>query len=740
MRARHSAGPTRSPRHRRCCGRRARCTVTVSRHVLTTLCLLFLSGAWAATAHAVPRLIGQPARMLQGPPSHATKAHEVADAAHRPSTAMIEVTLVNAGDSPLTIVGVSLSPDSAGFHIDSDGDVIVPGQTLAPQAQRTVRVGYQAAPGRRQAYGALLIYSDDPRGQDDPRSDARDRVLSIPLCVGESTTLLWLWLGPLACGLLLALLAWRWQRTTVTSRGVLTALATLAGVLPACVLIPLFLGFVRDFGVLQGNFGYQFLYQRVLSVSAPLSYHAGIDGLSLLLALVVALWSLVRSPGLALRLWQQPTWPDPTDPQRPQAVDLLWQTLTVSGSLGLIVCLDAVPLMAFFATSLLGLRGLLPISQRRLFSIGAAGSLLALGLALSFLVAHSGPTTLSSGHFVQHTTDLVKLSYQNYFADLTWPMGWSVFPVAPALYVGLSAGLLAPLVVLAYLALRAPLLLAAAAVTALPIAALVGFYLWLRVLAGALPQAHSILAPGLASLLLLSTAAAALLPRVARPFPCIARVPALPLLLPIAAAFLGVASATATGILAALLQLGALSVTAGWLGHRLSRLPARAACSPCAVPKTAQDQPASSNRTSDRASDRASDWAGQPSPEQAAAPVLRLALLGLFAPPGTLTFLLHGLVALSAFANLRSASVLFVALWLLSQAQAVAYLWTPTSHVDGPRRSLAVEVGRALILASAVACFCTRPIVELGHTWSQDFISHTRHVSGPPGPGLIAHK
>jgi len=644
------------------------------------------------------------------------------------SSAPVPVTLHNQGDTPLVLHAVALSPDSSGFSIVADAADpaaqvparLQPGETLAPQAQRRVFVRYQPTPGRQQAYGALLIYSDDPRGQDDPRSEIRDHVHSLPLSAGESTAALWLWLAPLLAGLGATLLRACSPTDSLRLRARLTALLLLSGVLPVGLLTYLALTLVRGFGVAQGNYGYQHLLQRVLSTSPALSYHAGVDGLSLLLAVAIATWGMF-STASPLRSLLQSAWPATCAPL-PSAATIARHTLRLSAALALITTLDVVPLGLALLAVQVGIGAGLPDRQRRIFAWVVTPSLLVLFLGLGWLVTHSQPTLLSNGRFVEHTTDVVKLSYHNYFADRPlWSgsgTGIAAHPFAPILYWVLSLTALMPATVLAAFVVRAPLAVAHQALMALALAAVVGFHLLVRVVAGMLPQSHSLHVPGLAALALATAVIAALPSLLRRSFPPPQRVPGLPLLLPLVGAMLGLASATATGILAALLLLIALSAAAPWLSLCLSALPPRPPCTPQHCPPPDQL--------------RASE-----SPQ---APALRAALLLWTAPPGTLTFLAHALVALAAFAALRGLSLLYMTLWLLSQLDGLLSLWARPHHCPSQPGTRSLSAGWLLVLASALAGFCARPLLELGHTWSLDFISHTGHASGPPGPGFLARK
>ena len=135
---------------------------------LLALCWLLLASAPAAAA---PRIAFEPPEL----------AFAVAD----PNPSERTVAVRNVGDTPLHIAGVFLSPDSSGFHVESPGPT-----ELSPGAAVHVAVRY--TPGRllRDATGALLVLSDDPRGHDDPRTDEPDRVLGLPLRVGGTAAAL----------------------------------------------------------------------------------------------------------------------------------------------------------------------------------------------------------------------------------------------------------------------------------------------------------------------------------------------------------------------------------------------------------------------------------------------------------------------------------------------------------------------------------------------------------------------
>ena len=96
-------------------------------------------------------------------------------------------------------MALAFNADSAGFSAEQ-----IKPRSLCPAKNRRSRF-ITSAPAVGPAFGALLVYSDDPRAAfDDPRSAERDFVRSAALVAGESAATLWLWLPPLlAAGLLL---------------------------------------------------------------------------------------------------------------------------------------------------------------------------------------------------------------------------------------------------------------------------------------------------------------------------------------------------------------------------------------------------------------------------------------------------------------------------------------------------------------------------------------------------------
>lgn len=680
---------------------------------LISICLV----AFASQVGATSRLASPVAR-----PQPSQLVLDTASVGKHADAQTFVVTVHNQGNTTRRLYGVALSPDSAGFSIADPLTLPIDGERVDPQQTKHIRVQYQPTPGRRQAYGALLVYSDDPSGQDDPRTPARDFVHSLPLCAGESSLAVWLILLPLACGGLATIAQWRSRRRSRPLRAWVGIPLLLLGALPLLLLGWAAHGFVPEFGVTQGNYGYQFVWQRVLVPSLGLVFHAGLDGLSLVLALFIGLWALLRGILLAASQGQPPV--PPLVVSQPASIQrgLAWLPLQCGAALALLVSLDVVPLLLSLAVLLWAVGAQLPLGQRRPFAVAAALGLAVWVAGLAWLVVHSQPTLLGTGAFVEYTTDLVKLSYQNYFADRpllsAWAGGPLGAPAAPFLYVLLLFAALAPMLTLAVLSLRSSSSSPAAhaALSALPPIAIAGVYVVIRVLAGILPQAHAVLAPSVAALALLVTAAATLPSIVRRAFPAEPRVPLLPLLLPLSGVWVGLASATSTGILAALLLLGGLCLSCTWLGHRLSRCPNRGLCRPECAPDSATET------------------------EPSESPALRVALLLWLAPPGTLMFVAHALVMLAAFASLRGLSLLYLSLWLVSQLYGVLSLRCSPPAPRGTRPSSALLTSGVVLLASALACFCTRPLFELGHTWSLDFISHTGHASAPPGPGLLARK
>lgn len=652
-------------------------------------------------AIAAPRLILEPNPLVLPPPTG--------------TESRAELTLRNGGDAPLSLAGASLSPDASGYRIESAAP-IVPGEILPPGSQRQLTLVFTPTPGRRGGYGAVLVYSSDPRGQLDPRGQTPHRVLAAGLRCQESPALLWLWLSPLL-PLAIALL---WPRRLLASRRSSrwrSYALTGSALVPLAGLAGLFRYFVRGFGALHGDYGMQFVLQRVLSARLGLSYQAGLDGGSLLLGLALALWG-----ALALGLGELVSTAIP----RERAEVARQQTAALAGllaaGLGTLVALDVHSLLGFFGLALAATLWALPAQWRRPLLLPFGGGWVALASALLWLTQSSLPTTLSDGYFVAHAYDVVKLSYQNYFGDLR-PPSWlpsvgtgsatgSGGSWAGLAYLLLSLGSLLPVSALVIVTLRRPLRAAGAALRVLPALAILGFALLIRLPAGLLPQLHARYMPVWAMLAVcgLALAVIAQLQPAARR-DCLDRFgPLVPL--PIAGALLGLAGGTETGLQAALLLLLASALSIPWLGTCLHN---------ASLARTPGVEPHGSAREA-----AAGDAA------------LREALVPILSPPGTLPALGVALCTLSSFAALRGLTLLYAGLCLGASAWALSGLLRLPRLGDASQASVRRYAGYVLLGASVVASFSAQPLFEVGHTWAQDFIAHTSHVSAPPGPGLFA--
>ena len=339
------------------------------------------------------------------------------------------VMLRNLGDAPLQLKAVAFSADSAGFGTEQ----LVP-QVLAPGQSLPVTVTYARSGARPQAFGALLVYSDDPGGFDDPRSQERDWVRGVALVAGESTVTLWLWLPPLvAAGLLLALRRRRkhWLAPALQWTGVL---------LPLLASLWLLWHFDRCFAVPDGNYGIQLGLHRALWPTRGVELWMGLDGLSLPLVLLLA-------AAAALQL----LWPRP---EGERAADAPAALMLSAGALLVLCSLDAGILLLGWELALLGafarLGGwggspgrLRPRGLGRWF-VGSQLGVLLLAGALGVVYAHSLPTALVDGTTVAHSTDLVKLGYYNYFGDVA--LGG--VPLARPLWATLTLGALLPVLLL----------------------------------------------------------------------------------------------------------------------------------------------------------------------------------------------------------------------------------------------------------------------------------------------------
>lgn len=661
---------------------------------------------WATHALASPSLVIEPNPLVM--PKSTT------------APARADLWLHNRGDAPLVLYGVSLSPDANGYRIDDAAQPLQPGEMLLPGARRKIAVEFTPSPGRPAGYGAVLVYSSDPQGQSDPRGQTPHRVLAAGLRPQESPRLLWLWLSPLLPLLLGLVLRRQGPSAGRGELGLSIGLASL-GCLPLVGVLGLLGQFVRGFGVLQGDYGVQFPFQRVIAHSLGIAYRAGLDGAALLLALALSLWgALILGP--ATFASRRDARGSAGGGQIPHAA----LALLLSAGLGALLAFDLCSLLGFFALALAAACVTLPPAWRKTLALPFAASLSALVAAAAWLWGQSLPSPLCDGVFAAHTTDLPKLSYQNYFGDLR-PPTWLPLPAwasaeragsnwAVLAYFWLAAGALLPVAALVVAILRRPLRDAGRALLLLPPLAILGFALLTRLAAGLLPQVHARFMPVWAVLAICGLALAAI--RRAQPALRTTVLDQFSELVPLptAGALLGLASATETGLVAALLLLLSQAVSATWLGIRLLH-PARAA----------RSTPAARGRRELRA------------PEPGGQDGLRQSLLLVLSPPGTLAALGHALCGLSAFAALRGLSVLYAVLVLGAGARSLLILLRCPSDDPGGQRPPApgwAELG--LLLASVVACFSAQPLFEVGHTWAQDFIAHTSHVSGPPGPGLLA--
>jgi hypothetical protein len=632
--------------------------------LLVALALLLLS----AVAAAAPRLAFEP--------------RALAFAIDDPQPSERSVTVRNIGDTTLHIAGVFLSPDSSGFHVDSPGPT-----ELMPGAAIGVAVRY--TPGRlaRDATGALLVVSDDPRGSDDPRTDEPDHVLGLPLRVGGTSAALGLFGPPLAAALLLAGLA-------AAGRGRTRAAAWLDRIARAAPLLAtawLARGFQPELTALDGGYGIQRLSHHVLSTRLALEYFVGFDGLSLPLVALVALWGV-----LAVR------------PSAPGSLSPTWRLLILGGTLLALGALDVVLLAAGWLLALLGAGGELGLFQRsrpagapRLVAAVAPGllavTLALLGGALALARARSLPTALVDGTFVAHSGDLIKLTYQNYFGD----QRLGGLALDGVLWVALQAAALLPLGAL--LVARAPdgqrLLVAG------PLAVL-ALYASVRLGGGLFPHAARALVPWLGGLGLLGAAVATLRAL---------RTPTLSTMLPgllaaqLAATALGLSAGTQAGLHAALLGLWRFVLGAGLLGLR---------------------PPGAATARGERLIDRL---------------IGRGTALLVLGAPGLLGFPAQVLLLVGTAPTQRLATGALVGLWLLLIAQAARRGQATRRGLDPVPQPIERTSGwaaplapRLVLLGVAVALgILPQALVTASASWVNDFLSHTVGHLGPAALALL---
>lgn len=644
---------------RRGAGSRLRSDPGTRRGLPALVTLLFV---WAvlgagAPALAAPRLELRPPRLTFDPRGESR-----------------ELRLRNAGDAPLQLKALSFSADSAGFAAEQ----LTP-RRLAPGEELAVTVRYVRSGARPQAFGALLVYSDDPGGFDDPRSAERDFARGAALVAGETTTTLWLWLPPLGAAVLL--LARR--RAGPVGR----VLRWAGALLPLAASLWLVERFDAEFAVPQGNYGIQLGLHRALWPAAGLELWTGVDGLALPLVLLLA-------AAAALQLLGR----DAAGTAGCQDAGPVWTLIMYAGALLVLCSLDAVSLLCGWELALLG-------AWRRLAGLGGRGELAAHGGAVSvrtwfggaqvgaallgvgMLVVRAGslPTALVDGTTVAHTTDLVKLSYANYFGDLAWKgvaldrLLWAALTVGALLPVGLLAAVRAPL--RERLSLSLPLLV-------------LGAYAVIRLAFYVLPQATAALAPWLIAAALgwgLAFTLRALRQRQ------------LPQLLTAAAAarasgvFVGLLSATQTGAQAGLLQL--------W-HHGLATL---------LLVMAARLGEAGSGRAQ-----RAS---------------LGIAALLILDAPGMLGFVQRTLLVLGAFPELRLAAAGVAAMGLLVSLAALqrALAKRPPERTvpdAGPGRLTLLPLA-GLTAAALLLGVYTQPLLGLSRGFVSDFVSHVfTHLDG----------
>lgn len=621
--------------------------------------LSFLLGALALVASSAPlRRAEAGPRLSFEPPSLELPA------AGGEST----VTLRNTGDAPLRLRAAFLSPDAAGFHAENPGE-----RVLAPGAAATVGVRFTPGQRPRDATGALLVYSDDPRGLDDPRSEEPDPVLGMPLRAGGTGAGLGLFVPPLLGALLVLLLRRRGGRL-VALGAASASLGTTAWLLHR---------FEPVLTARDGGYGVQLLLHRALW-GAGAELFIGFDGLSLPLAALVALWGAAAAAG--------PAFSEERDGSP------AWGLLLLGGTLLVLAALDVKLLLFGWALGLTGAAGAAGACTRgRLLLAPIVAACLSLGLlaaGLGIAVGRSLPAVGVDGTFVAHTTDLIKLSYLNYFGDqrIFWGLRLDV-----ALWLLLSAGGLVPLA----------LLLSPAAgrgrrlVLSVPLVVL-ALYAGLRLAGGLFPQAAVLLmrwvgGAGLCGLLLLTLRA--LQARTLQ-----AMLPPL-LVAQLLATALGLAAGTQAGLLAALLGLWRYGLGALLLGT------------------SGPGAPEGGLLRGERA--------------------LRLgATLLVLGAPGLLGFPASVLLIYGTAPTQRLATVVLLAVLLVATARAVPRIFyeEPGSRlrepVGAPKAPFAVRA--ALLVAAVLLGIWPQLLIGLSLGWVNDFLSHTVGHLGAAALALLS--
>jgi NADH-quinone oxidoreductase subunit M len=305
--------------------------------------------------------------------------------------------IVNRGNAPLELRRVQVTPNS-GFSVADAG-----GRSLNPGESIDVKVAYAPDPKHAQSFGGVQVVTNDDTYPADER-DSTSHVGGVALRANASNLLTFMIFFPLV-GALIVLLLPAGQEKTMKWVTLGTAAAVMVGA------VQLYLGYDRGVSVSSGNYGLQFVQHLVWIPSFNVEYFVGVDGISITMVILTALVSLVAVGA---------SWGIEKQLKGYLALFLLLEC----GMMGTFCALDFFLFYIFWEIMLLPMYFLIGIwggprkeyAAIKFFLYTLAGSVLML-LAIIALYYNSAPTVLVNGAPAKHTFDLMKLTYENSFAN-----------------------------------------------------------------------------------------------------------------------------------------------------------------------------------------------------------------------------------------------------------------------------------------------------------------------------------
>ena len=318
------------------------------------------------------------------------------------------VVITNRGDTVLRINQQRILSESArsDFVFRPVGpQAVPPGQSITYTVSfRPVRP--LSGPGQpRQSFAALQLITDDASLPADTGRDRAGFVAGVGLKVSADPPLLsWIVFFPLLGIPLILLVPAGRERLT---RWIALAVAAVPLALAVKLAWTFDPGITRE----SGNWGLQFVEHVPWIRALNVEYYLGVDGISVTMALLTALVSLIAVGA---------SWSIPVTQHLRGYFSLL--LLLQVGTMGVFVALDFFLFFIFWEVMLLPMYFLIGIwggprkeyAAIKFFLYTLAGSVLML-LAIIALYYASQPTTLADGTPARHSFDLLKLAHANDF-------------------------------------------------------------------------------------------------------------------------------------------------------------------------------------------------------------------------------------------------------------------------------------------------------------------------------------